>query len=560
VNDRMSSAAAVRAASTPLRFASGWSLLLVVAFVTGVALRAWQIDIQILLEDEWHAIHKLLRAGPLDIFTHLGHADYSIPLTLYYQWLYRHTGLSEWAMHVPSLAAAVVLLMIGPRLVARWAPLPVRAIWLALVAVSPLLVYHAKVARPYALTSLLTFVGIVAFRAWWRDGRRRDAIVYVVATFFAGWLHLVSLTFALLPFVYYGVQSARQAMRGAQGGQNGGRQLRRLVLLGIATAIPLAAVLLPPLVIDTEYTKAGRDAVTSESLYRTLLMLAGTAHPAVAIALYASVAYGFIRLRARDADLAWYLATIGGAGFVVVAASGALWISHPLVLARYAMPALPFLLLFAAEGAFVALVAVVSPPIRPFAAAGLVAALVVTGPIPREWHYPNQFWGHMIYQFDYDPAHNPYVPAAADIPIPSFYASLASRPPGSVTLVEMPWRLESALNRFARYQQVHRQIVHVGLVTPLCGQYDFGEYPETLRGMQMREMVHLSALLRGDIGDADYLVVHHHPPGSPWPDMQRCLPLIAAKFGEPVYRDDEISVYPLAQVSPLGNNRRPMQQ
>lgn len=124
----------------------------------------------------------------------------------------------------------------------------------------------------------------------------------------------------------------------------------------------------------------------------------------------------------------------------------------------------------------------------------------------------------------------------------------------------MPWRLESALNRFARYQQVHRQIVHVGLVTPLCGEYDFGEYPETLHGMQMREMVHLSALLRDDIGDADFLVVHHHPPGSPWPDMQRCLPLIAAKFGEPVYRDDEISVYPLAQVSPLGNNRRPMQQ
>jgi hypothetical protein len=42
--------------------------------------------------------------------------------------------------------------------------------------------------------------------------------------------------------------------------------------------------------------------------------------------------------------------------------------------------------------------------------------------------------------------------------------------------------------------------------------------------------------------------------------MQRCLPLIAEKFGEPVYRDDAITVYALAQVSPLGNNRRPVQQ
>ncbi|HEY3564436.1 MAG TPA: hypothetical protein VGL96_05500, partial [Casimicrobiaceae bacterium] len=60
------------------------------AFVTGLALRVWQVDTQILLEDEWHAIHKLLRSSALDIFTHLGHADYSIPLTLYYQWLERN--------------------------------------------------------------------------------------------------------------------------------------------------------------------------------------------------------------------------------------------------------------------------------------------------------------------------------------------------------------------------------------------------------------------------------------------------------------------------------------
>ena len=59
-----------------------WNALLIVAFVAGTALRAWQLDIQILIDDEWHAIHKLLRSGPLDIATHLGYADYSIPLTL----------------------------------------------------------------------------------------------------------------------------------------------------------------------------------------------------------------------------------------------------------------------------------------------------------------------------------------------------------------------------------------------------------------------------------------------------------------------------------------------
>ncbi len=562
MNDATSrSRAALARASNASPPASGWNLLLVVAFITGVALRAWQIDIQILLEDEWHAIHKLLSAAPLDILTHLGAADYSIPLTLYYQWLERHAGLTEWGMHAPSLVAAIALLLVGPRLIASWSPLPVRAIWLALLAVSPLLVYHAKLARPYALTSTLTFVAIVAFRAWWRVRRRRDAVAYVVATFAAGWLHVVSLTFALLPFVYYGVRTLASLRSGGERG-DALASLRRLVGLGIATALPLAAVLLPPLVIDWEaFTlKAAQDHVTVESLWRTLLMLAGTGHPAIGIAVWASAAYGFVRLRARDADLAVYVATIVVVGIAVVAASGVTWISRPLVLARYAIPALPFALLFAAEGVFAALVAVASLPLRPLAAAGFVAALLFTGPIPREWQYPNQFWAHMLYQYDYDPAHNPYVELVGDIPIPKFYEQLRSEPPGSLTLVELPYRLESQFNPLARYQQVHRQRVLMALFTPTCGVSNWGEYPESVRGMQLREMVHLSALLRGDVGDADYLVVHHYPPQEPWPDLRTCLPMITAAFGAPIYDDADLSVYSLAHVSLLGNNRRPVQQ
>ena len=172
---------------------SAWAALLLTAFVAGTALRVWQLDIQILIDDEWHAIHMLLRATPMTILTHLGYADYSIPLTLYYQWLYRSIGLSEWGMHVPPLVAGVALLLVGPRLLERWCALPTRVVWTALVAISPLLVYHSKVARPYALTSLLTFVAIVAFRAWWLDRRTRDGAVYAATTLAAGWLHPMTL-------------------------------------------------------------------------------------------------------------------------------------------------------------------------------------------------------------------------------------------------------------------------------------------------------------------------------------------------------------------------------
>ncbi|MGE5737795.1 MAG: hypothetical protein ACM34F_02810 [Betaproteobacteria bacterium] len=536
---------------------AAWNALLVVAFVTGTALRVWQIDIQILIDDEWHAIHKLLRAGPLDILTHLGYADYSVPLTLYYQALYRTIGLSEWGMHVPPLLAGVGLLLIGPRLLADLVPLPVRAVWTALVATSPLLVYHSKVARPYAITSLLTFVAIVAFHAWWRDGRRRDGALYALATVLAGWLHATTLPFTLLPFVFHGVRAFRPVNRAA---------LSRLMALGVATALPLALVLVPPFVNDWSQIgqKAGRDAVTLESGYRTSLMLAGTGSAIVAALFLIAVVVGFRRLARRDGLLAWYLATVIGVATVVVVATGAEWIAHPLVLARYLIPALPFLLVFAAEGVVGALAFARWPAAEALAAAALVSMLLVAGPIATQWGYPNQFWGHLRYQFDYDPAHNPYVLQVPRDPVPAFYTELAKRPAGSVTLVEAPWRLESHFNALSLFQGVHHQLIRVGLATPACGAYDYGEYPEDRR-MHMREFVHLSALLRGDTAGADYLVMHpapHHVAAPPdrWPDISGCLPRIEARFGAPVYRDERIIVFALTGVSPLGNTRRTVQQ
>jgi hypothetical protein len=537
--------------------AAGVNSLLGVGFVAGAALRVWQIDIQIPIDDEWHAIHKLMQAGPLDIFTHVGYADYSIPLTLCYQWLYRTVGLSEWGLHLPPLVASIGLLVIGPRLLASSFALPTRALWTALVAISPLLVYHGRIARPYALTCLLAFVAIFCFRAWREEGRRRGAVVYAVATVLAGWLHAITLPFTLAPFVYYGVRALWPLDRPA---------LARLTKLGVATILPLALLLGPPIVVDwTEFSgKAGLDHVTAESLYRSALMLAGTGSPTLALLLYLLVGLGWHRLHRRDADLAAYLATVIGLGAVTVASSRAGLISHPLVFARYLLPALPFVLLLAAEGGAAAL-AGTQRRLRPVIASAAVITAFVAGPIPAWWHYPNQFIAHLRYQFDYDPAHNPYVQRVRKEPIPAFYADLGARPPGSVTLVETPWRLESHFNALSLYQDTHRQRILIGLVTPACGTFDFGEYPETDSGMRMREFVHLASIIRGEPVAADYLVVHLRPANvaaepPAWPDMAACLPAIETALGAPVWADERVRVFALPKRSPLGNGRRTVQQ
>jgi hypothetical protein len=538
---RATGAANMRRADADARLhASGFNALLLVAFITGVALRIWQLDIQIPIDDEWHAIHKLMRAGPLDIFTHVGYADYSIPLTLYYQWLYRTFGLSEWGLHLPPLIASIGLLLIGPRLLASSFSLQARALWLSLIAISPLLVYHGRIARPYALTCLLAFVAIFCFRSWREHGRRRDAVVYAAATVLAGWLHAVTLPFTLSPFVYYGVRALWPLDRPV---------IAQLAKLGFCAAVPLALLLGPPIVVDwAEFSgKAGLDHVTLESLYRSALMLAGTGSPIVALVFYGLAAAGWHRLYRRDGDLAAYLATVIGLGAVAVASSRAGLISHPLVFARYLLPALPFVLLLVAEGAAAALAGLPYRLRAPIAGITVVV-LIIAGPIPAWWHYPNQFIAHLRYQFDYDPAQNPYVQRVRDEPIPAFYADLRARPPGSVTLVETPWRLESHFNALSLYQDTHRQRILIGLVTPACGTFDFGEYPDSATGMRMREFVHLSAILRGEGVAADYLVVHlrpanvaAEPPG--WPHMAACLPAIEAVLGAPVWKDEQMQVF-----------------
>jgi hypothetical protein len=523
-----------------------WMALALCAFAAGLYLRAHGLASQIIIDDEWHALHKLMRADMLDIVTHLDYADYSIPLTVYFRWLQDFGGLTEWGMHLPVLIAGVALIAVGPALARPWTTLPVCATWAALLALSPLLVYFSRTARPYSLVALLATIAIVAFERWYRTERHRDrwGIAYVAATFLGGYLHLTSLAFTLMPFVYFGIRTLRRD----------GPDMSRLIRMGAVTALPLAIALLPPVVNDWFMftAKAGVDSVTPASAYRTLLMLAGSAHPAVAAVLVACAIAGAVRVWRRDRVLAGYLFAVMAGGTLAIIAARPNWVMHAPVFARYLVPLLPILLLLTAEG-IAALTLFRAAPIQAMAVALVAIAWWAAGPLPAQMNTPNQFTGHLRFQFDYDDAHNPYVQQLPNEPVPAFYRDLARVPPGTLTLIEAPWRLESHFNPHVWYQQVHRQNVKIGLTTPLCGARDFGEYPETYSGLRLANMAHLSAVLRGVDYGADYLVMHVRPWSTPpdaevpWPDVAQCLPAIEEALGPPVFSDDRIVVFALRQ-------------
>jgi len=527
-----------------------WTLAAAFAIAAGAWLRWYQLGIQVLIDDEWHALHKVIHSDAYGIATSFGFADHSIPLTLYYRFLALHGGLTEWVMHLPMLVAGVALLAVAALSLKRETSLATRAAWVTLLAISPLLVYHSKTARPYALTSLFTFLAIVAFRRWWRGERSLAcAALYATATALAGWLHPITLPFTLLPLVYYGVRALLEPGRHPAGS----RPLAQLLLLGAVTAGLLAAALAPPLLNDWPRfaAKAGADAVTPESAYRTLLMLFGIARAPLLVLMIAATALGVLRLWRRERELVGYLATVVLGGAIAIALARPQWIHHPGVYARYLIPALPFVLLFAAEGFVACIEPLRLPSLQAGALVAAAAALWWAGPIPDYFYRPNQFMGHLRFQYDYDPAHNPYVQQVPPDPVPEFYRELAQREPRTLTLIEAPWRLESNFNPHPWYQEIHRQYVKIGLTTPVCGVRDFGEYPASVRALRMRELVHLSEILAGKSYGADYLVMHlkawKTPPDADvdWPDVAACLPVIEAKLGTPVYRDAQIVVYDL---------------
>ena len=530
------------AAAAVVALASCW-------FVAGAWLRYYQLGLQILVEDEWHALHKILRSGFADIYSSFGRSDHSIPLALYDRWLMLHGGLTEWTMRMPMFAAGIALLAVAPLMVRRDADRATRALWVGLLAVSPLLVYFSKIARPYSITVLAAFVAVVAVRRWWRDGGLGWAATYLIATVMAAWLHPVTLGFTLLPLAYFGVLSLLAA-------RSDRRPLLRLVGLAAALLALLAATVGPPLYGDWDAmaAKTGEHAITVESVYRTSLMLAGTASPIVLAAVVTLGAYGVIVLWRLDRERVRFFAVLIAVYWLLLALSRATWIEHPLVQARYLLVVLPFLLFATAAGAIALVRASPWTASVPVAVVALPLALLALGPLPDSFYYPNQFLGHARFQYDYDQTRNPYVTLAPKEAFPAFYDELARLPPASVTLIETPWNLESQFNPLPFYQQRHRQLIKIGMVNGVCGERSFGEYPEGERGLRMRHVAHLSALLRGKHYGADYLVVHRKPwtiaPGVPptqWPDMEACLPLIRAKLGAPSFSDDQIVVFGLAR-------------
>ena len=520
-------------------------LALALALLVGGYLRLHTISEQILVDDEWHMVHALRGGAPLlSVLGDFGANDHSIGLSLCAWTLMRLVRADETVLRLPSLLAGFVLLGLplwfAPRLGRS-----VAIVWTWLIAVSPLLCFFTRLARPYAMTVLLTSAGLLAFHAWAETGRRRDAWTYYLASALAPVFHLAALP-ALLAPVALSVSERVWPWSCAIDV----RRRQRLIAASLATTALLLAL---PAVLGGRHVveKLRADHFELATIPGLLQLSLGTARWPLVVAMLGLIGAGLRAWVRTSPTFASYLVVAVVVQSAAIVASGATAVHVPIVAARYFAVVLPVLLLLAASG-LVALLRRLDGGARvPAGAVGIAAGalLLVGGPLPWIYETVNDFTNHASYQADYRPGR--YFKRFRPVRISSFYVSeLASAPPGSMTIVEAPWYFY--FHSLAYYQRVHRQRVLLGFVTATSDSPRVGEVSATDPGIALGNAVDLANLDQLRARHVRYAVFHRNPMSETrWPtgvtdepiDMSRWIESYARWCGPPVFEDAQLVVF-----------------
>jgi hypothetical protein len=508
-----------------------WPLIGIV--LIGAFLRIFQLGGQLIIDDEWHALNAVQDHDFAWIFSHLGHADHSIPLALYYEFLSQTTGLSELSMRLPLVLAGILTILLLPRLFTRWLKPRECLLMAALLAISPFLVNYSRIARPYAILALLVGACIPLAWSWWHHRKPVHGIVWACCAIFAAWLNPVTLAISTAPFLWFGISAFRS--------HASSQSLVRLTVMGVAIAAGVALLLYVPLSNDwaSLAVKSGVHRVSLQTVFVTLGLFTGSGITFVALIMLALVVTGWWELRQRDRDFAFYVLMIMGASSIAVSLTGAEWIGQGIVLGRYLLGLLPVFLALAAIGLVAVgdklLAFVRQTDSSPFLVAA-VLLLFLSGPLPGSGTVPNQFMHHMNEQFDYNDERNPIRAALEPIVVESFYEEIARlHPDGDALIVETPWYLESNWNALPIYQQTHGQRVAVAFAGGTCAGRLYGELRNDIEGLEFRHFVPLRSVLEGNTG-ATYLIFRTAPlPGAReiQLDRQKCERSIKDALGEP---------------------------
>lgn len=316
---------------------------LLLALAAGVALRLYNLPAQVMSEDEIHAVRSALGHPIPSILVTYQLVDNTIPLTALYRFLLdRGMKLTEMRVRLPAVLSGLALLVLAPWWVARRLGWGTAAVFAALLAISPGLVFYSRIARSYAPIVLLGFGALVAFEAWWRRPEDwRPGAAYVLLAALAVWFHLGAAPFVVAPFLFAaGDLLVRRAYR----------RLRAVVLLGLATVAAFLAFLLPAreTLVALVKEKHGELYLTKRLALGLLELHAGSGQGWLAVLFWMAAIVGLVRLVRLDGQLAALSATAVLGHVAVLLYLAPPGQKRPLISFRYLLVGLPWVLLWVA--------------------------------------------------------------------------------------------------------------------------------------------------------------------------------------------------------------------
>ena len=537
-------------------------LPLAAAVAVGTWLRYQQWFDQVLIDDEWHLVHRLVLSTPREMFLDFGYSDYGIPLGLFYAALGSVTSLSESVLRLPMLVAGVATLVVLPALVVRRVGLAATTVFAWLLAISPLLILYSRLARPYALVLLLAWIAVFALL---RLGARREGsvalgAVAVVAAVLAAWMHLAAACFVAAAFVAAGLRLARLPPAQARQG------VLRLGAVALVTGIAGAASILPPLIAHPEAMalKSGVDAPNVDTILGAWFAWAGTTSAWVAALAAILAVLGMPRLL-RELPESRALVLGAALAFLLVLVTRPASSHYGIVLARYLLPALPLALLAAAVGTTdLGRRAAWRTPRATWTVAGVAGAaacvgLLATSPVREWWERPNRNALHMQYYFDFRPGRNPYVRHLDAMPDSAIWGLLAHQPPGSLRVAVAPFYFESFNWNAPEWERVSGQTLVPAYLSGFCVDWRWGEVPPGPR-FAFRNAVHLGDVREMSAQRIDLLV--WQKPYLRGTDLvgeetRHCEKALRERFGEPAYEDAAVLVFSAGGAVGDGHRHQP---